>query len=44
MERNVFIRGDFDRYKVSSINEAMNDIAELYHEFGQKKISSFCFS
>ena len=41
MGRNIFARGEFDRYKVVSVNEAMKDVAELYHGFEQRKIPVF---
>lgn len=41
MGRNIFARGEFDRYKVVNVNEAMKDIAELCHGFAQRKIPVF---
>lgn len=41
MGRNIFTRGEFDRYKVVSLNEAVRDIAEVYHEFEQGKLPVF---
>lgn len=41
MGRNIFTRGEFDRYKVVSLNEAKNDIVELYHGYAQEKIPVF---
>ena len=41
MGHNIFTRGDFDKYKVVSINEAMTDVDILHHGLTNGKISVF---
>ena len=38
---NIFHRGEFQRYKIQSLNEAMKDVAEIYHGEQAKKITVF---
>ena len=38
---NIFHRGEFQRYKVQSLNEAMKDVSTLYHGEQVKKMTVF---
>ena len=39
--KNIFSRGDFAVYRKTSLNDAMEDIGTLHHEYASKKVTIF---